>query len=384
MGPFKAHIRSNPIPPYLMSSVAVDLFSMPEVTYELHKFDTIALCVDRLSGWITAVPCLNKGLTSEKVAKAMFEKWEMFGIPDKVSSDKGPHFAGGWWKTLCALHGVKTAYSQAYHHQANGRAESAGQFVIKKMRQIIAEDGGTWVEKLQRGVRLLNDTPGETGLSPYEICFGRQRPLAHFPVKITHPCEDAQTFFQRIKAQDVQISTKLQKIQGKRAETTNKHRLEQPPLQIGSKVWYKPETQPGHDKTDTYWTGPGTVLRRVGEHSYVVKIKPGVETEAHISQLRPHIEDIYVDKPHPLYYFSGRAPEVPVGPDQWVVERILDHRTDAKLGPQFLVQWEGCEPKDSTWEPLLNFLTPNEAIMGYIQENEVPVDLLDLWETQKP
>ena len=72
MGPFKAHIRSNPIPPYLMSSVAVDLFSMPEVTYEQHKFDTIALCVDRLSGWITAVPCLNKGLTSEKVAKTMF------------------------------------------------------------------------------------------------------------------------------------------------------------------------------------------------------------------------------------------------------------------------------------------------------------------------
>ena len=81
----------------------------------------------------------------------------------------------------------------------------------------------------------------------------------------------------------------------------------------------------------------------------MVKIKPGFETEAHISQLRLHIEDIYVDKPHPLYYFSGRAPEVPVGPDQWVVERILDHRTDAKLGPQFLVQWEGREPKDVTW-----------------------------------
>ena len=62
----------------------------------------------------------------------MFEKLEIFCIPDNVSSNKGPHFAGGWWKTLCALHGVKTAYSQAYHHQANGRAESSGQFVIKK------------------------------------------------------------------------------------------------------------------------------------------------------------------------------------------------------------------------------------------------------------
>ena len=83
-----------------MSNVTVDLFSMPEVTYDSQRYDTIALCLDRLSCWITAIPCLNKGLTSEKVAKAMFDKWEMFGIPDRGSSDKGPHFAEGWWKTF--------------------------------------------------------------------------------------------------------------------------------------------------------------------------------------------------------------------------------------------------------------------------------------------
>ena len=108
------------------------------------------------------------------------------------------------------------------------------------------------------------------------------------------------------------------------------------------------------------------------------------EIEAHISRLRPHIEDVFADKPHPLYYFSGKAPEVPVGPDQWVFDKILEHKVDDKLGPQFLVQWEGCGPKDSTWEPLLNFLTPNEVIMGYICERGLPVDLLSLWETQKP
>ena len=157
------------------------------------------------------------------------------------------------------------------------------------MRQIIAEEGGTWVEKLQRRVRLLNDTPGEVDLSPYEVCFGQQRPFSYFPLKTPHTCEDAEVFFKRIRAQDLQISSKLQKIQSKRADSTNKGRLEQPPLQIESKVWYKPEVQPGHDKIDTYWPGPSTVLRRVGEHSYVFKIKTSAETEAHTSQLRPHI-----------------------------------------------------------------------------------------------
>ncbi len=69
-------------------------------------------------------------------------------------------------------------------------AVSAVQYVIKKVRQIIAEDGGTWVERLPRGVRLLNNTPRETGPSPYETCFKRQRPMGSFPVKVAHQCED--------------------------------------------------------------------------------------------------------------------------------------------------------------------------------------------------
>lgn len=77
----------------------------------------------------------------------------------------------------------------------------------------------------------------------------------------------------RMKTQDEFMAAKLQEVQRKRAEVTNKRRLEAPALQVGDKVWYKPEPQPGHDKKDTYWTGPGKVLRQVGEHSYVVKVK---------------------------------------------------------------------------------------------------------------
>ena len=75
----------------------------------------------------------------------------------------------------------------------------------------------------------------------------------------------------------------------KLAESTNKRRLEPPALATGSKVWYKPDPKPGHDKTDTCWTGPGTVLRREGKDFYVVKVKYGVKTE-----------DVYVEKEYPL------------------------------------------------------------------------------------
>jgi len=264
MGPYHCHIVPTPIPPYLMASVSVDLFSLPEVRHEGKRYDTIGVCVDRQSGWIIAAPFLNKGLTSERVAKEMYKQWDMFGIPTIVTSDRGPHFAGGWWRTLCGKLGVRVAYSQAYHHQANGRAESAGHQIIKKLRQIIAEFGGSWVEALPQAIRHIHDTVGETGLSPYQIVFGRHRPLAAYPLPPLKEAEDAVTFFDRMRSQDLKVAEKLNAAHAKRAVYVNKNRLEPPPLRVGAKVWYRPEPQSGVDKLDTRWKGPGKVMRASG------------------------------------------------------------------------------------------------------------------------
>ena len=183
-----------------MDHVAVDLFAMPEITLEGKTYDTMALCVDRESGWIVATPHLNKGLTAEKVARTMYKQWEMFGIPSRIMSDRGPQFAAAWWKTMCAALGVRVAYGQAYHHQANGRAEAAGQQVIRCLRKLVAdeeEEGAAWVDLLPKALRFIHDMPGEGGLSPYEIVFGRHRPLAHLPYPVEKPAPDAVSFMEK-------------------------------------------------------------------------------------------------------------------------------------------------------------------------------------------
>ena len=78
-----------------MSKVSIYLFSFPEITWEGDTFDTVIMCIDKLSGWIIGEPCQNKGLTSEKVAKIMLNKWDFFWVPDEVHSDNGSHFIGG-------------------------------------------------------------------------------------------------------------------------------------------------------------------------------------------------------------------------------------------------------------------------------------------------
>ena len=378
-GPYKSHIEPTPIPPYLMDSVSIDLFAMPEVTHDGVPYDTMALVVDRESGWMVATPHTNKGLTAEKVAKTMYRQWEMFGIPSVVSSDQGQHFASAWWRSLCAAHGVRVAYSQAYHHQANGRVESAGQQVMKKLTKLVvdpSEPKYSWVELLPKALRHLHDTPGECGLSPYEIVFGRHRPMAGLPYRPLREAEDARVFIEKMGEQDSVVAQRLNAIQERRAKGANANRRDHPPLKVGSKVWYRPEPQPGRDKLEPRWKGPGTVLRRVGAHSYVIELEPGGEQEAHRSQLRPHVEDTFSVKPFAIYYFTGKAPTVDLAPDEWLVEGIDRHRPGGDGKPEFLVRWQGWDPTDRKWEPTSSFFPGyNEVLIEYCQKHGITLDL---------
>ena len=54
-----------PIPDQPMQTVAVDIFSMPEVQIGKEVFDCVVLCVDRHSGYIVAILALKKGVASQ-------------------------------------------------------------------------------------------------------------------------------------------------------------------------------------------------------------------------------------------------------------------------------------------------------------------------------
>ena len=125
-------IEMTPIPPKIMTSVSMDLFSPPITTWQGTQYDSLALCVDRHSGWIIAVPTQKLGLTAEKLGHLMIEHgWNIFGVPSIITNDQGPQYVGPWWQTICARLGVRNAYSQAHTPQSNGRAEMKLEFPMK-------------------------------------------------------------------------------------------------------------------------------------------------------------------------------------------------------------------------------------------------------------
>ena len=61
----KAEAQWTPVLDQPMESVAMDVFSMPEVHVGKETFDCVVLCVDRHSGYVVAVPAHKKGVACQ-------------------------------------------------------------------------------------------------------------------------------------------------------------------------------------------------------------------------------------------------------------------------------------------------------------------------------
>ena len=119
------------------------------------------------------------------------------------------HHVGQLFQRMPSRLGIRKAFSQAYYHQANGRAEGAGKQLIEVLRKLHAEDEINWVEALPRALRYIHDRVGEGGLSPYKILMGRERPLAGLPYTPDRECQEAQDYFDQIKDLDKLVADNL-------------------------------------------------------------------------------------------------------------------------------------------------------------------------------
>lgn len=271
-----------------MHSVALDIFSLPTATWQEIVYDSLLLCVDRLSGWIWACPTAKVGLTAEKAAHLILDKgWEPFGVPSVVHSDMGPQFVGQWWATMCARLGIRTSHSPPHRPRANGRAERAGQQVLSILKTLHNEKDLNWVESLPRVLRILHDTVGEAGLSPYHIMFGRDRTLPGIPFTPTRICEDASDFFDRMAHIDATVSSTLMALHAHRTASSKPEREE---YQVGDLVWtLKPATLESQAKLEPRWNGPLVITFRLGQHTYVVRDRRGLPLTVFIDQLKPYL-----------------------------------------------------------------------------------------------
>ena len=168
---------------------------------------------------------------------------------------------------------------------------------------------------LPRALSAYNDLPGESGHSPYQLVFGRERIGRGPELPTAHQAEDITAFMERVKLADAALQEKLQALQHKRKEAYDKRRLAPHFYKKGDRCWV--EKPPASPKEQPHFHGPCLITAVEGPTSYEVQVVEGQHRSCAVDQLRPYYSPL-VGEAWPLFYTRHDAACNPAKPDDWI------------------------------------------------------------------
>ena len=206
-------------------------------------------------------PCPSA--TVVEITKTMFSE---LGLPDKVISDNGPHFASEQYKNFMKNWGILHVTSSPRYPRSNGFVERQIQTVKNVMKKAKRSN-----QDIQLALLCLRSTPIDHKLpSPAELLHGRK-------VRTTIPSKMANN-----RRDKEEIHDRLLHRQQVMKEIHDRNAKDLPPLCQGQKVTY--QQQP-----DGPWI-PATVIQADSQpRSYIISSPKGI-----LRRNRVHIRDRHV------------------------------------------------------------------------------------------
>jgi len=135
-------------------------------------FTHLLTAIDRSTRWPEAVPL--RGVDTETVLEAFVTTWvARFGVPAKLTTDRGSVFTSGTWGSWCERNGVQHVTTTAYHPQSNGMVER----IHRQLKAAMAARGGAtaWEDHLPWVLLGMRAFPREeTGVSAAEAALQHQ------------------------------------------------------------------------------------------------------------------------------------------------------------------------------------------------------------------
>ncbi len=165
-----APLQDFPIPGKRFSHVHVDLVGPLPTSAEGHMY--LLTVIDRSSRWVEAVPLKN--MEAINCVEHFVSGWvSRFGVPDSVTSDRGPQFTSAVWASMCKRLGIQHVLTTAFHPQSNGMVERVHRQIKDALRARAA--GAEWHSHLPWVLLGLRAAPKEvSGISLAEVVLGEQ------------------------------------------------------------------------------------------------------------------------------------------------------------------------------------------------------------------
>ena len=257
--------------------------------------------IDRYTRWPEAIPMADA--TASSCAFALLSQHiARFGVPEDVTSDRGPQFTSALWTALNTLLGVQHHRTTAYHPQANGIIERLHRQLKSALKARLV--GPAWMDELPLVLLGLRSAPKEDlGCSPSELVYGTtiRLPGEFFETPTSSAEQDVSGFLARLRSTMAALRPK---------ETTHhrRHTIHMPvDLQRCSFVFVR------HDAHRTplqcIYDGPFRVLQRAAKY-FTLDIN-GRQDTVSVDRLKPAFVDTEFGLPeeaqHRKLHIVGRS-----------------------------------------------------------------------------
>lgn len=345
---------NDPTPTRPWQRITADFVEMPIITdtVQKRKLDEILVVVDSFSKFTILIPT-TKTATTEEIFQLMWERvFAIFGIPERMVSDRDKIFKTERWRRL--MEEVKTTVelSTAHHQQSDGQTERKIQELRAYLRHYLDYEQANWNKLTPIAQYALNDAKSATtGETPNYLVFGTERSMGQ-DKRCTEPGTSHAQQMEIIHAQ-VKLDIEWQEAIMKRYYDSK--RSNTPTFRKGDRVYlrrrtmgetrYNIKTKRPSQKLDSVRIGPYEIEAKLERDNYRLKLPERMRI-------------------HPIFHVSlltktkNAANNRDEILEEYEVDEILDKRVRNGV-TEYLVRWDGYEMEESTWEPTQNLNCPD-------------------------
>ena len=171
------HVRAplvNVHTTYPLELVCLDFLSLETAK---GGFGNVLVVTDHFTKFAMAIPTKNQ--TAKTTADSFYNQFIIhYGIPTRIHSDQGANFESDIIKELCKITNMKKSHTSIYHPQGNSGPERFNRTLLDMLGTLENSQKLDWKKYINSLVYAYNCTIHEsTGVSPYELMFGRKPKL---------------------------------------------------------------------------------------------------------------------------------------------------------------------------------------------------------------
>lgn len=247
--------------------------------------------IDHFSKYPMLIPL--KQIDSQTIIKSLNENWfNIFGIPNRIHSDRGMSFESSLFKNMCSFFNIKKTASPAYHPQSDGIIERLFKTIKPMIAILTKEENIDWPNILGCISSALRNTKTNTHYSPNEIIFGKN-------------FRDSYATYVDNDVPNITVDEYMKTTQVNRQKYVRELSKENTDKRIISDANFSPHFRSGQNvliriqgksSGDQLFDGPFKIIRSIGKRMFEIQLRNG-KTTVRSGQ---HIK---------AYHYSSSAPK---------------------------------------------------------------------------